>query len=168
MRDARNSLLLLRGNVREASRFEREYEKNESKSTSSLSRRKSPVRTRYGVRSPSSDMRSTRGNSLLLCCSRRSLSPESERLVRKSTPPVHPHACGEYGRCSPHTFRHTFAISFLRAGGNVFTLKEMLGHTSLAMTNRYVAIAQADISKQHAQFSPVKTFKKAKGGTRGL
>jgi integrase/recombinase XerC/integrase/recombinase XerD len=57
-------------------------------------------------------------------------------------------------RCSPHTFRHTFAVEFLRAGGNVFTLKEILGHTSLTMTNRYVAIAQADIAAQHARFSP--------------
>lgn len=62
-------------------------------------------------------------------------------------------------RCSPHTFRHTFAIEFLRAGGNVFTLQQMLGHTHLAMTNRYVAIAQADIQNQHRQFSPVARLK---------
>lgn len=57
-------------------------------------------------------------------------------------------------RCSPHTFRHTMAIEFLKAGGNVFTLKELLGHTSLAMTNHYVALAQADLEAQHRQFSP--------------
>ncbi len=62
-------------------------------------------------------------------------------------------------RCSPHTFRHTFAIEFLRAGGNVFTLKQLLGHTDLAMTNRYVAIAQADVERQHQQFSPVARLK---------
>ena len=58
-------------------------------------------------------------------------------------------------RCSPHTFRHTFAVMFLRAGGNSFTLKEILGHTSLHITNRYVALAQADIDNQHRQFSPM-------------
>lgn len=57
-------------------------------------------------------------------------------------------------RCSPHTFRHTFAIDFLRRGGNTFTLKTILGHTSLHMTNKYVTLAQADIERQHAQFSP--------------
>jgi len=58
-------------------------------------------------------------------------------------------------RCSPHTFRHTHAVEFLRSGGNVFTLKELLGHTTLAMVNRYVALAQADIENQHRQHSPV-------------
>jgi site-specific recombinase XerD len=57
-------------------------------------------------------------------------------------------------RCSPHTARHYFAIQFLRAGGNVFSLKELLGHTTLAMTNKYVALAQADLEQQHRQFSP--------------
>jgi len=57
-------------------------------------------------------------------------------------------------RCSPHTFRHTFAVEFLRNGGNVFTLKQLLGHAGLQVTNRYVALAQADIQAQHRQFSP--------------
>jgi len=62
-------------------------------------------------------------------------------------------------RCSPHTFRHTFAVTFLRNGGNVFTLQQMLGHTNLAMTNRYVAVSQGDIERQHRQFSPVDCMK---------
>jgi integrase/recombinase XerC len=63
-------------------------------------------------------------------------------------------------RCSPHTFRHTFAVEFLRAGGNVFSLKELLGHTTLTMTQRYVALAQADIENQHRKFSPADRLRK--------
>lgn len=57
-------------------------------------------------------------------------------------------------RCSPHTFRHTFAVTFLRNGGSEFSLKTLLGHTSLTMTQRYVSFAKADIGAQHRAFSP--------------
>lgn len=62
-------------------------------------------------------------------------------------------------RCSPHTFRHTFSVNFLRNGGNQFTLMQILGHTNIRMTSRYVMLAQADIAAQHRQFSPVDNLK---------
>lgn len=37
-----------------------------------------------------------------------------------------------------HKFRHTYATKWVTDGGDAFTLKNRLGHTSLAMTNRYV------------------------------
>jgi integrase/recombinase XerD len=58
-------------------------------------------------------------------------------------------------RLSPHTFRHTFAIEFLRNGGNQFTLMALLGHTDVKMTQRSVTYAQADIAAQHRINSPV-------------
>jgi integrase len=67
-------------------------------------------------------------------------------------------------RVSPHTFRHTFAVMFLRAGGNAFTLKELLGHTTLSTTNRYVALVSADLSRQHARFSPVESLRAGRKG----
>lgn len=56
-------------------------------------------------------------------------------------------------RCSAHTFRHTFAVSFLRAGGQVYALKEILGHTDIKQTLKYVALADADLKGQR-RFSP--------------
>ncbi len=47
-------------------------------------------------------------------------------------------------RCSPHTFRHTFAVSYLRAGGNLFYLSKILGHTSIKTTERYLQSVQLD------------------------
>jgi site-specific recombinase XerD len=47
-------------------------------------------------------------------------------------------------RCSPHTFRHTFAVSYLRAGGNLFYLSKILGHTSIKTTERYLQSVQVD------------------------
>ena len=41
-----------------------------------------------------------------------------------------------------HTLRHSFATYYLINGGNIITLKSMLGHNSLNTTNIYLHIAQ--------------------------
>ena len=40
-------------------------------------------------------------------------------------------------RSSPRTLRHTVAVTFLRNGGDVFSLPRMPGHSSLEMIRHY-------------------------------
>ncbi len=74
-------------------------------------------------------------------------------------------------RCSPHTLRHTCAVSYLRSGGDTFTLQKLLGHASHEMTRRYCeSLSAEDVQAKHREFSPVDNMKniKPKDGRRRL
>jgi integrase len=48
--------------------------------------------------------------------------------------------------CTTHMLRHSFALSYLSAGGSAFALQDLLGHASDLMTRYYVRDQAASIS----------------------
>ena len=48
---------------------------------------------------------------------------------------------------------------FCATAGNVFTLQAILGHATMNMVKKYLAIAQADVEAGHRQASPVAHWK---------
>ena len=56
----------------------------------------------------------------------------------------------------PHVLRHTFARQWILAGGDIFSLQKILGHTSLTMVRRYVELWAGDVRAQHRKYSPLR------------
>lgn len=52
-----------------------------------------------------------------------------------------------------HATRHTFAIGYLRRGGNVFALQRVMGHSDLETTRKYVNMTTADLQAVHERVS---------------
>ncbi|MFD1955840.1 tyrosine-type recombinase/integrase [Paenibacillus thailandensis] len=73
----------------------------------------------------------------------------------------------KYGRLSrirdvnatPHVFRYTFARLYIQNGGDPFSLKNLLGHTTIAMVNHYVDMWGTDTAEKHAKYSPLEGLK---------
>jgi integrase/recombinase XerD len=65
--------------------------------------------------------------------------------------------CGCTGaHVHPHAFRHCFAVTYIRRGGDLYRLSRLLGHASVTATQRYLRSMGADtISEGHQRLSPL-------------
>ena len=57
-------------------------------------------------------------------------------------------------RKSPHILRHTFATHLLNKGADINTIKEILGHLSLASTQEYAKVKLPKIVQDYQQAHP--------------
>ena len=54
-----------------------------------------------------------------------------------------------------HAFRRAFALNMLRAGVDVYSLQKLMGHASLQVLLRYLALDKEDTAAAHVKGSPV-------------
>ncbi|HCJ59009.1 MAG TPA: integrase [Clostridiaceae bacterium] len=62
-------------------------------------------------------------------------------------------------KTSIHLFRHTFAKKWILAGGDIFRLQKILGHSSLDVVREYLNMFSDDLKISFNKFNPLEQFK---------
>ena len=57
-----------------------------------------------------------------------------------------------------HRYRHTFAKQWILSGGNVISLSQLLGHSSLEITQNYIHLLVSDVAKQVDEINVLDKF----------
>lgn len=90
----------------------------------------------------------------------RNLKPMSENAVKELF--VRLKRKTKITRLHPHMLRHTFATKYLMNGGDLFSLQQILGHTTLEMVRKYSHLASAYMIQNHKRFSPLDNIERQK------
>ena len=65
-------------------------------------------------------------------------------------------------KTSIHLFRHTFAKNYLKAGGDVFRLQKLMGHSNINVTKDYLNLLVDDLKDRYDELNPLEQIEKKK------
>ncbi|MBN2227512.1 MAG: tyrosine-type recombinase/integrase [candidate division Zixibacteria bacterium] len=83
------------------------------------------------------------------------LNFRGEPLTVRSVDRVVKKYCAKLGkRVTPHMLRHSFATHLLENGADILAIKEMLGHSSLATTQKYTHITTEQLKAVYKKAHP--------------
>ena len=93
-----------------------------------------------------------------------------EQLTVNALQQAHRDFCGsrDVQKTNIHGLRHNFAKNWVRLNGNLFQLQEVMGHTSLDMTRKYVRLFAEDLKVDFSNFAAIDTFKKKAKRTQAV
>lgn len=58
-------------------------------------------------------------------------------------------------KIGPHTLRHTFGTQYVLNGGDMFSLRRIMGHSRVETTILYAEMSDTLVAQQHRKFSPM-------------